>query len=184
MKIPDYQTCRRLLEDFAVPGHIVDHSCQVARVGVCIGRDLRRQGLNFDLDLLAAAGLLHDIAKIAALEKDCDHAELGAAWLKQKGYDEIAEIVRNHICLDTDLDGLPVARDIIYYADKRVRHAEIVSVAERMQDLKLRYGRDDSSRQWLEEMERFTLAVEKKLFTRLDFPPDRLCDRAAAIKIC
>ena len=184
MKIPDYDTCRRLLDAFAVPDHIIEHSCQVARVSVCLGEGLRRQGLDFDLELLASAGLLHDIAKMASLESGEDHAELGAVWLERKGYVEVAEIVRNHVQLKTDLDGPPAAKEIVFYADKRIRHAEIVSVAERMQDLKVRYGRDRRSLVWLDELERFTLRVEDKLFSRLDFPPARIASRAAAIKIC
>jgi len=184
VKVPDYRTCRRLLDEFAVPEHIVDHSCQVARVGVCLGQGFRQAGLDFDLELLAAAGLLHDVAKLAALEMNCDHAELGAQWLKGKGYDEIAEIVRNHVHLDTDLKGPPSAKEIIFYADKRIRHAEIVSVSERMRDLIQRYGRDEQSRLWLQGLKDFTLAVEEKLFTRLDFSPAAVVDRAAAVKIC
>jgi len=184
MKVPDYDTCRRLLDDFAVPEHIVEHSCQVARISVCLGRGLQRRGEAFDLELLAAAGLLHDIAKMASLENGQDHAELGASWLERRGYVEIAEIVRNHVRLETDLGGPLAAKEIVFYADKRVRHIEIVSVGERMRDLKVRYGFAGCSLEWLMNLENFTLEVENKIFSRLDFSPDRVAGRAAARKIC
>ncbi|MCD6292288.1 MAG: HD domain-containing protein, partial [Deltaproteobacteria bacterium] len=145
MNIPDYNTCCELLERYAVPEHIVAHSRQVALISLCLRDGLLARGIEFDRGLLLSAGLLHDIAKMASIENGLDHAELGGEWLDREGYPEVAEIVRNHIQLKTDLAGELVAREIIYYADKRVRHVEIVSVLERLADLRQRYGRNSTS---------------------------------------
>ncbi len=183
MSIPDYHTCCRLLEAYRVPEHIVDHSRQVAAAGVWLGDELCRRGFEFDRRLLLSAGLLHDIAKMQSLEDGTDHAELGARWLEREGFPEVAEIVRNHVRLQTDLDGPLVAREIIFYADKRVRHREIVSVRERMQDLRQRYGRNDFSSGWLKNLETLTLGVEKKIFAHLDLSPGDLAAGVGRIKI-
>ncbi|MCK5540180.1 MAG: HDIG domain-containing protein [Deltaproteobacteria bacterium] len=178
MNIPDYNTCCELLERFEVPEHIIDHSRQVAVISLCLREGLLVQGIGLGRDLLLSAGLLHDIAKMASLENGRDHAELGGEWLDREGFPEIAEIVRNHVRLVTDLAGPIVAKEIIYYADKRVRHVEIVSVAERLVDLRKRYGGNSPSLTRLAELENLTLAVEKKIFSGLNFFPEevsRLC---------
>jgi hypothetical protein len=73
------------------------------------------------------------------------------------------------------LDGAYSEKEIVYYADKRVLHTSVVTLAERMHDIIDRYGRNDSR---LAERVRmnFTLCrdVEKKLFSRLDFRPEDL----------
>ena len=177
MNIPNYNTCCELLERFEVPEHIVGHSRQVALISLCLHDGLMAQGIGLDRDLLLSAGLLHDIAKMASLENGRDHAELGAEWLDLEGFPEIAEIIRNHIRLNTDLAGPIVAKEIIYYADKRVRHVEIVSVSERLTDLRVRYGGNSPSLTRLAELENLTLAVEKKIFKALDFPPEEVLGR-------
>ncbi|MBN2808466.1 MAG: HD domain-containing protein [Deltaproteobacteria bacterium] len=177
MNIPSYNTCCKLLERYAVPEHIVLHSRQVARISLCLGEGLAVAGVDLARDLLLSAALLHDIAKMASIENGRDHAGLGAEWLAAQGYVEIAEIVRNHVRLETDLDGPIVAKEIIYYADKRVRHDEIVSVKERMLDLRRRYGVNSASLTPMDELEGLTLAVEKKIFACLDFSPDEILQR-------
>ena len=174
MNVPDYNTCCELLEHYEVPEHIIDHSRQVAVISLCLGEGLTVQGVNLDRGILLSAGLLHDIAKMASIENGRDHAVLGAEWLDSEGFPEIAEIVRNHVRLVTDLSGPIVAKEIIYYADKRVRHVEIVSVAERLVDLRTRYGVNSPSLTRLTELEDLTLAVEKKIFCGLDFSPEEV----------
>ena len=174
MNIPDYNTCCELLERYEVPEHIIDHSRQVALISLCLREGLIVQGLELDRGLLLSAGLLHDIAKMASIENGHDHAELGGEWLDNEGYPEIAEIVRNHVRLNTDLAGAIVAKEIIYYADKRVRHVEIVSVVERLADLRQRYGLNSPSLTRLADLEKLTLAVEKKIFSYLDFSPEEI----------
>jgi putative nucleotidyltransferase with HDIG domain len=184
MRVPDCDTCRRLLEEYRVPPHIVAHSRQVAAIGVALGEALAGAGLEFDRQLLLSAGLLHDIAKMASLENGRDHAELGGEWLEREGYPEVAEIVRCHVRLPAAAAGPPDAREVIFYADKRVRHDEIVSLPERFADLKQRYRKWFSDDDWIGGMELFSLALEQRIFALLDFDPLAVAERAAAIKIC
>ncbi len=172
MNIPDSDTCFELLRRYAVPEHIVAHSRQVAGISLFLGECLGDEKICFAPQLLLSAALLHDIAKMESVENGRDHAALGAEWLGREGYPEVAEIVLNHVLLDTDLDGPIVAKEIIYYADKRVRHTEIVSVRERLRDLRQRYGVCSASMGRLAELEHLTLDVEKKLFAPLKIKPE------------
>ncbi len=189
MNLPDCETCRRLLEYYRVPPHIVAHSRQVAAIGVALGEALAETGLRFDRQLLLSSGLLHDIAKMASLEKGCDHAELGAQWLRQAGYPEVAEIVGSHIRLPAASPAVsgkgPLgARELVFYADKRVRHDEIVSLDERLEDLRNRYGNRSFSRNWLQDLKHLVFSLERRIFAVLPFGPEAVADLAAAVKIC
>ncbi len=172
MNIPDCDTCYELLHRYAVPEHIVAHSCQVAEISLFLGECLENEKIYFVPQLLLSAALLHDIAKMESVNNRRDHAALGAEWLDREGYPEVAEIVLNHVILDTDLGGPIVAKEIVYYADKRVRHTEIVSVLDRLQDLRQRYGVCSVSMARLVELEHLTLSVEKKLFAPLKIKPE------------
>lgn len=174
MNIPKPETCYELLHRYEVPEHIIEHSRAVALVSLCLGEHLRDERIFFDAELLLSAALLHDIAKMESVKNGQDHAVLGAAWLEREGYPDVAEIVFNHVILKTDLTGPIVAKEIIYYADKRVRHSEIVSVSDRLEDLRLRYGVCSASMGRLLELENLILAVEKKLFAPLKVDPENI----------
>lgn len=174
MRLPDPATCRALLAQYQVPEHIIEHSRQVAGLSYYLGASLNACGYDFSLSLLLAAGLLHDIAKMRSIEEGGNHAELGAEWLEDEGYPEIAVIVRQHVHLQTDLEAPINARELVFYADKRVRHVEMVSITERMSDLVDRYGKDDYSRQRLDRVAELTRAVEIKIFTPLGYTPEEL----------
>ncbi len=169
-----YNACYDLLHRYDVPEHIIAHSCQVARVSLYLGECLQCEKIYFDPQLLLSAALLHDIAKMESVNNGCDHAVLGAEWLVCEGYPEVAEIVLNHVVIKSDLAGPIVAKEIVYYADKRVCHTKIVSLAERLQDLRQRYGVCSVSLGRLIELENLTLAVEKKIFAPLHIRPDNI----------
>jgi putative nucleotidyltransferase with HDIG domain len=150
----------------------------VAYISLCLGEWLREEMIYLDLQLLTSAALLHDIAKMKSINNGLDHAELGAEWLIDEGYPEVAEVVSNHVVLQTDLSGPIVAKEIVYYADKRVRHCEIVSVAERLQDLRIRYGVDSLAMGRLSVLGDLTRSVEIKLFTPLKHRPDDISENS------
>jgi hypothetical protein len=86
--------------------------------------------------------------------------------------------VGQHVWLeDYSLDGAYSEKEVVYYADKRVLHTSVVTLAERMHDIIDRYGRNDSR---LAERVRmnFTICkgVERKLFSQLDFRPEDLAN--------
>ena len=102
-------------------------------------------------NLVMAGALLHDIAKTQCLENNCDHARQGRDICLELGYPEVAEVVREHVIL-TEFspkrygNGYFLAKELVYYADKRVRHDEIVSLEERLDYILERYGNNDPGR--------------------------------------
>ncbi|MCF8057220.1 MAG: HD domain-containing protein [Desulfocapsa sp.] len=105
-------------------------------------------------NLVLAGALLHDIAKTPCLENSCDHARQGRDICLELGYPEVAEVVREHVILTKFSpkrynEGYFLAKELVYYADKRVRHDEIVSLEERLDYILERYGNNDPIRHCL-----------------------------------
>ncbi len=105
----------------AAPGDEVTAHCRaVAAEALRIAEALP---LGLDHELLVSAALLHDVAR-----GEKDHAALGAAWLRELGYEKAADIVRLH----HDPDGTEIDEAaVVYLADKAVRGSERVPIAER-----------------------------------------------------
>ena len=155
------------------------HSVVVAQIALLLVEGFHkneiRPSLIPDRDLVAAGALLHDIAKTPCLKNGCDHARKGAEICIQLGYPEIASIVEEHVVLrDHDAarrqQGMFNAREIIYYADKRVRHEEIVSLEDRLEYILEHYGNGDPRMRHLIRLN-FAQCVEleKYLFAFLPF---------------
>ncbi len=173
--IPSVEECLKVLKESRVPEHIIEHSRKVFEIAALLGRLLNRQGAGLDEGKIAAASWLHDIAKMDGLLSGENHSAAGAELLKNLGYPEIAEIVRQHVVLDAETfaGGIGEAM-VVHYADKRVKHTAPVSLKERFRDLKERYGGNPAARRWLEELEKRTEDLEAKIFGRLAISPDGL----------
>ncbi len=174
--IPDLRACFDLLAAERVPAHIVGHSVVVTRISLVLGAALGAAGQPQDLELLAAAGLLHDIAKFATLETGEDHARVGARLLARLGYGLVADVVGQHVRLAAAADCTEAVSEteIVFYADKRVRHEEIVSLEQRFVDLRARYGRNEGAVSLINEMAVQTRVLEEKIFRCLSWSPGRL----------
>jgi putative nucleotidyltransferase with HDIG domain len=175
--VPKPEDCFLLLKKFEVPVHIVEHSQAVRRVASYLCRLLHRRGERLDLARVEAASLLHDIAKVNNKNKGEGHAEAGAKLLRELGFPEVSEIVRQHVVLDPGIDhGRISEAEVVHYADKRVKHTAIVSLEERFQDLRDRYGKSSEALAWLQEMERQGLLVEERIFQKISISPEALTE--------
>ena len=138
------------------------------------------EGRNNHMGLVMAGALLHDIAKTPCLAGNCHHAELGAEICLVEGFPEVAYIVDQHIRLDPFdeagyEDGYFGPRELVHYADKRVRHHSIVSLDERLDYVLQRYGEHDAARcRSLEKHFGQCRLLERLLFRWLPFPPEAL----------
>ncbi len=175
--IPGLEEAYRLLHEEGVLPHIVRHCEKVALVAVFLGRELRRVGEPVNLALVCAGGLLHDLTKHHSLRTGENHAESARRKLLELGWPEVAEVVGNHIFLKPGPPGAPIRADeLVYYADKRVRHEEIVSLRERFVDLRERYGRRPASWVRIFRLEELTKLLERRIFKRLPFGPERVLE--------
>jgi len=182
---PSADRCLEFFRRYRMLDNIRAHSLQVARVAMTLTDGLEKAARTVQLprkDLVLAGALLHDIAKTPCLNGGCDHARAGAEICIKHGYPEIAEIVEQHVILK-DYDPTRYCRgefsalEIVYYADKRVRHDEIVSLDERLEYIVDRYSRNNPE---LQESIRINfercVRLEGCLFKFLDFAPEDVAE--------
>jgi len=183
MSIPDTLTCIRLMDEYEMLDNIRHHSLVVARVADTLVAGLENASGPTpvpDRTLVLAGALLHDIAKTPCLDGSCDHAEAGAAICRRHGYPDVAKIVKEHVLLkdhypDRYQNGLFTAGEIVYYADKRVRHNQIVGLEQRLTYILEHYGNNDPHRHRLIRKNfQLCLELEDALFTFLPFAAGEL----------
>jgi uncharacterized protein len=179
--IPSPEDCYKIMEKYGMLENIRAHSSMVEKVASIIGRGIRETGYDISMEKVSAGALMHDIGKTLCLNSNTDHAEVGMEICIQNDFQEIAEIVVQHIRLKRyDSHGPVCEKEIVYYADKRVNHDAVVSIEERLEYLLDRYAKERKDLKHL-IMLNFNQCrdVERKIFSRLDFaPPDlnRLID--------
>ena len=142
------------MEDYDMLPNIREHSLMVAQVADNVLTRLQKNSESLvlpDKELVVAGALLHDIAKTDCLRNGGDHAKIGSQICTELGYGEIAEIVREHVRLfsyaeETYRQGIFPAKELVFYADKRVMHNEIVDLPTRLVYILDRYGDNDGER--------------------------------------
>jgi putative nucleotidyltransferase with HDIG domain len=175
--IPSIEEAYFLLEKEKVPEHIVRHSEKVALISLFIGCFLREYGERLDLNLLVTGALLHDIKKYESILTGENHAVLGEEYMKSLGYLRIGEIIKAHIHLEIEFTKKPVSEEeVVHYADKRVMHDRIVTLKERFEDLKKRYGKNEKAIERLKALEKLNYLIEKRIFEKLPFTPEKILD--------
>jgi uncharacterized protein len=176
IRLPSYNQCRELMDIHGMLPHIREHSLAVMEVAVFLGEALTEAGFDLFLPLVTTGALLHDLGKTPCLGTSTNHAEYGAVILEDLGYPQVAQVVREHVHLNGDLsDSRPLREsELVNYADKRVLHAEVVSLEDRFADLKVRYGRTPEALARIKATEIRARALEEKLFAPLRLTPQDL----------
>ncbi len=184
--LPDHDTCLKFMDQYGMLPNIREHSVLVARIAVLLAQGLHKnlQGRpNLpDLHLCHCGGLLHDIAKTPCLTENCDHASRGAAICQQEGWPDVAEIVASHVFLadfspERYSKGIFSAAELVYYADKRVKHACVVNLPERLAYILDKYGGTDAVRhEGIIENFRKCKMLETELFFFLDLRPEQVAE--------
>jgi uncharacterized protein len=171
--IPTREECLSLMSRYGMLENIVSHSLEVAKVALFISVELNKKGQRIDLGLVEAASLLHDLAKTECLKTKDDHAQTGSQQLKRMGYERVGEVVAQHIWLGKEGDPSYVPEEeIVNYADKRVMHDRIVSLEERFNDLKARYGLDPKAMDYLDRLQKEIYRIENKILSILQIDPN------------
>ena len=141
MALPTRAEAEALLATYALPDGIMAHAHGVSRVAAEAARLLASTGVAVDPLLVEVAALLHDIDKIATRDGGEPHGIVGARWLTEMGYPELADAVASHpvSCL---LDPQRAPRDwaskLVAIADRRVEQG-FVSIDERIDGMAERY---------------------------------------------
>ena len=145
--IPGVNVCLDLMEQYDMLPNIKDHSIVVAGVAGIITNGLIAAGHTLSLETVIAAALLHDIGKTACLDNDDDHAARGFEICLAHDLEIIADIVAEHVILKNYAPAHGFAeKEIVYYADKRVNHDQVVSLEQRLAYILERYGMNNELR--------------------------------------
>lgn len=182
--VPTIAQCLMLMDEYEMYENIRRHSCKVAQVAEALHRGLQRAEKTAETipapEVVMAGALMHDIAKTQCLKENCKHAIIGEEICRQLGYPEIGHIVRDHVTLTSFTvekysRGIFGATELVYYADKRVKHDQIVSLESRLSYILEHYG-DNNPLKEAFIVKNFTQCqdLESYLFSYLDFAPAEL----------
>lgn len=174
--IPDEAQCVALWDKYGMLDNIRRHSRQVAKICAALAKRANELGFAVSIEECLAAGLLHDLAKTRCLEAGGSHAQLGSAWIVAETGNYLlgqAALLHVHWAWPLPRDGeicrLPF---FLLYADKRVRHDKIVTLAERFEDLQKRYGLTEAARSGIRATFRQTLELQELLASQLKWKLD------------
>jgi uncharacterized protein len=152
--IPSREECLLLLRKLGVDERLIEHTKAVSRDALEIAHRIKRNGVNVDLKLVEAGGLLHDVGrtKVHGLE----HGLVGGKILRKLGYpDSLARIAETHVLCgvideepnkaDTSGDRDPTPRaleeKIVCYADKITAEKKKTTLEKRFDKWFRQYGR-------------------------------------------
>lgn len=174
--IPSIRNCFVIMKRYGMLENIKAHSIVVAKIALLIAKGLEREGIDICVKKAAAGALLHDIGKSVSLKNGGDHTKIGRQICLRNHFEEIADIVGEHVLLrGYKLEGDYSEKEIVYYADKRVNHDKIVTLGERLAYILERYGNNDQElRHRIRKNFELCGKVEEKLFSRLNFRPEKL----------
>jgi len=155
MKIPTEEECLKILKDNKTPSNVIEHSKVVCRLAVEIADKLEKKGMKINRELIIAASLLHDIQRV-----EDDHIVEGVNLLNRLGFPKIAEIIKKHGLTHLHKEEhkpVTIEEKIVFYADKRIKGSEIVSLKERFEYIEKKYNKE------VENEFEFTKKIEEEL---------------------
>lgn len=167
---PSRQECLRLLEEYKTPEHVVRHCMAVSETAVKMGRALNRCGYHLDLELIQAAGLIHDIARV-----EDEHWEKGYQLAHRLGYEQEAAIIKVHMRYSSFSTVEEINEtDLVCLGDRLVMEDQYVGLDKRMEYIiqkAKRQGHPEAVQQILkkkEETRAFIASLEQKIGVTLD----------------
>jgi uncharacterized protein len=177
MNTPTREECFELIHKMDMMDHIIDHSIMVSNVALYLCGFLEKKFPHINMENVCCAALLHDITKTRSFDTGEVHSETGGELLRDMGYPEIGDIIRQHVILDARKMDTPVSeQEIVNYADKRVLHDQIVSLKKRLEYITVRYGSKPGFKCRIKLMVKEAMELEQKLFKHLPFKPPQLSE--------
>lgn len=183
-KCPTESECEEILEKYNTPMHVRKHCYAVSNTAISIAEALNSKGLKLDVDLLRAAGYLHDIARV---EKN--HDKVGADYLSSIGYKKVANVMADHTKHKINPDiRLLDEEDVLCIADRVVLQSNYVGPKKRMDYIMskaiLKYGEEsrDSLNNIAENFVRFIDELEDFIgYTIYDIVPEDIREKKNSV---
>jgi putative nucleotidyltransferase with HDIG domain len=136
MSVPSRAEAVAIVRELRPNDKLLRHSTAVAEVAAFLAEAMTRRGVAVDATLIEVAALLHDIDKMLPADhplKPLGHGAAGAAWLRERGHDELAPAVAGHPVMeigraptyDAWADAAGLAGRVVSYSDKRARQTLI-----------------------------------------------------------
>jgi len=187
--LPSSEKVETWRKEVSLQPHIIEHCEVVADFTTRCANVLTERGMILRPLALQKAAQLHDLMRFfdfhrginASYEEASNetqkvwekwkqkypnadgHESACAAFLQEHGYPELAEIVTLHGLGSPNPPHMTIEQKLLFYADKRVKFTEIVTLEERFRDFNERYENGEESgfaKKWYEE----TIALERELF--------------------
>ncbi len=155
---PSLELCRKIQDYFQVSDLIKSHSEKVSEVAISIYEKLKSEGIKLDKEVILAASFLHDIAK-----GNFHHAEVGANWLLEMGFEKISHIVREHMELK-EVSEVITEKEIVFLADKLVRKNQICTIEQRFSEKEKLYKFDQVKKRAVEKRKGQAINLYDKIF--------------------
>lgn len=194
------------LDRHRTPEHVRRHCKKVAKVGEWLAHNLKKAGVPINPEVVWLAGNLHDIVRTVDMKHlgECmgtsedykvweelrrrfagqHHADAAADLLNEGGEAQLADIVRRHkyTSLLTPEGPQDWESKVLYYADKRVAHDQIVPLKHRLEEGRARHFGDTKKMKEEEETERAVEALEREIFSKMNVPfsPNELNEETMA----
>lgn len=186
------QQVANLIKEFHMPLHVRRHCATVANFACQLGEKLLAVGEKIDLTLLRHAALLHDLVRVVDFQefhpekfpdpvtpedvtfwkelrekyKGLHHADAGAQILTERGFGQVAKLVSRHRFLQIKEGFDSWEEKLLYYADKRTKHDQVVPLKERLDDGR---KRNVPGMKYTEEARRLderVFALEREILTK------------------
>jgi len=158
-QIPSSEECRVLMDRVAsLPAPIAAHCLAVSRVARRLAQALKAAGVRVDTEKIAAAALLHDIARTRR-----NHARAGAQLLETHGFASLAPLVAGHMDLEVNADHPIDEAQIVFLADKLVAGDRLVDLATRFDAKLAQYGANPAAAARIARRRENALCVKAKV---------------------
>lgn len=124
--------CEAFYEEVSLPDHIREHCFAVGELAGWMAERLVEHGAFLDVELCRSGGYLHDLLRL-----EPHHAEAAGAFLEERGYFALAEVVRAHMGFPESSapEQITVCREsaVVCLADKLIRETRRVTLEQRYQ---------------------------------------------------
>ncbi len=181
----------KLFVEFHTPAHVQAHGRKVGELAKILAEGLEKAGIEVDSELAYLGGLIHDFVRVVDFKtlapdlgsaedqvfwktlrekySGCHHADVGADILRKRGEGVLARIVKCHkfSALGTPEGPQTWEEKLVYYADKRVKHDQIVSLEERLDEGWQRHFGDQKRTTEEEATRKAVFALEREIFSHL-----------------